>query len=150
MRRHHDPRGFTLIELSVVVVILGLVLGFSVPAYQKFNQTLQLKGAAENLAGQINMARSVAISTGNPQTIHFFYGTYGYCYHIHNTGQTYGAGWNFPNGVTYRWDAGTLGSMLVTMQPNGRASQSGMVILTNRLSQRDTVNVQLSGLVLVN
>ncbi len=149
MRHAEDARGFTLIELGVVVVCLSLVFAFAVPSYQSFNQTLQLQGSAQSLAAQINMARQKAINTGAGQTIHFYYGTYGFHYHIHNAGVV-GAGWNFPNGVLYSWDAGTLPGQQVTMQPNGRASQSGMVILTNPRGQRDTVRVQLSGMVLVD
>ena len=149
MRATKNARGFTLIELAVVVVVLGTILAFGVPAYQRFNQTLQLQGSAQTLAAQINMARQKAIGTGASQTIHFFYGTYGYHYHIHNAGQP-GPGWNFPKGIVYSWDSGTLPAMTVIMQPNGRADRSGMVILVNPRGLRDTVNVQLSGLVSVN
>ena len=149
MRHSKNDRGFTLIELGIVVVVLGLIFGFGVPAYLSFNQTLQLKGSAQNLAAQINLSRQKAIDSGTPQTLHFFYGTFGYHYHIHNAGVV-GAGWNFPNGILYRWDAGTLSGMQVTMKSDGRADRSGMVILTNRRGDRDTVDVQMSGLVLTD
>ena len=149
MRRSEDARGFTLIELGVVVVCLSLVFAFAVPSYQNFNRTLQLQGSAQNLAAQINLARQKAINTGVSQTIHFYYGTFGYHYHVHNPG-VIGPGWNFPNGILYSWDAGTLPGQAIIMLPNGRADRAGMVILTNPRGDRDTVNVQLSGMVLVD
>ena len=150
MRFASDARGFTLIELCVVVLVLSLIFAFAAPPYQRFNQTLQLKGAAEGVAAQINLARQKAIGTDTPQTIHFYADAYGYAYHIHNPGQPVRVGWNLPRNVVYRWDAGTLSGMRVTLQANGRASQSGMLILANARGQRDTVTVQLSGMVTVN
>lgn len=148
----HEARGFSLIEMSVVILLMGIIAAFSIPAYVKFNQSLQLKGAVANLAGQLQLARQKAMATGTPQIMHFNEGTYNYDYHIHNdpSGQP-DAGWKFPTNVTYVWSVGTLGGTphQVTMGADGRASQSGMVILQTLGGLQDTINVQLSGLVLV-
>jgi prepilin-type N-terminal cleavage/methylation domain-containing protein len=144
-----DARGFSLIELSVVVMVLGAIFAFAIPAYQSFNQTLQLKGTAQNVAGQLNMAREKAIATGAPQIVHLYYGLYGGDFHMHNTGEPPTAIWAFPKNITYDWGAGTLSGQMVTMQTNGRADRSGYVILVNSRGLRDTVSVLASGLVLL-
>jgi len=148
-RNMRDARGFTLMEMSVVILILGIIATFSVPAFVKLNQSLQLKGAVQNLAGQLQLARSKAMATGTPQIMHLFLGTFGYAYHMHNTLPDHEPGWNFPKNVTYLWSAGTLSGQMVTMNPDGRADRSGMVILQTLGGLRDTINVQLSGLVLL-
>jgi type II secretory pathway pseudopilin PulG len=147
-RTLRDPRGFTLVEKSEVILVLGLVAAFSIPAFLKLNQSLQLKGAVQQVAGQLQLARQKAMATGTPQIMHFYAGTYGVDYHIHNTGQPPTGMWKFPRGVSYLWSTGTLYETKVTMKADGRADRSGMVILQSG-TLRDTVAVQLSGLVLL-
>jgi prepilin-type N-terminal cleavage/methylation domain-containing protein len=143
-----DARGFSLVEMSVVILILGIIAGFSIPAFVKLNKSLQLKGSVQQVAGQLQLARQKAMATGTPQIMHLYAGTFGVDYHIHNTGQPPTGMWKFPRGVTYLWSAGTLSGQQVTMKADGRADRSGMVILQSG-SLRDTVTVQLSGLVLL-
>ena len=142
-------RGFTLIEMSVVILILGFIAAFSVPALLRLNRSLQLKGAVQNLAGQLQLARQKAMATSKPQIMHLFQGTYGVDYHIHNTGEGPTGMWKFPKDVNYVWSAGTLTGQMVTMNADGRADRSGMVILQTLGGLADTINVQLSGLVLL-
>ena len=147
--RLRDARGFTLVEMAVVILILGLIIGFSIPAFVKMNRSLALKGTVQNLANHMQLARQTAIATGKPQTLHLFQGTFGVDYHIHNPGENPSAYWKFPTGITYLWSGGTLSAQTVIMRPDGRADRSGMVILQSQSGLMDTVNVQLSGLVLL-
>ena len=81
------------------LLILGLMLGFAVPALRHLSNSQGLKGAQQNMVAQLQLARARAMSTGTDQIMHFFPGTYGYDYHLH-TGNP--VGWNFPQGVTYQ------------------------------------------------
>ena len=148
-RKRSDARGFTLLEMAVVVLIVGIIATFSVPAYVKLNRSLQLKGAVQNMAGQLQLARQKAMATGTPQIMHLYQGTFGVDYHIHNTGQGPTGMWKFPKNVSYVWSAGTLAGQMVQMNADGRADRSGMVILRTLGGLADTINVQLSGLVLL-
>jgi len=140
-----SSRGFSLVELAVTLVVFGLVLAFGIPSFQSFNTTQKLKGATENIAGQMRLMREVSIGTGTTQTMHFFYATFGGDYHIHNGGVV-GAIWNLPRNITYYWGAGTNSVMVSTR--DGRMSASGMVILQDNRGNRDTVSVLTSGLIL--
>jgi prepilin-type N-terminal cleavage/methylation domain-containing protein len=148
MRKLHEARGFTLIEMVVVILIFGIIATFSVPAFVKLNRSLQLKGAVQNMAAQLQLARSKAMATGTPQVMHLYLATYGADYHIHNADPPTLL-WKLPKYVTYVWSAGTLSGQQVTITADGRADRSGMVILQTLGGLRDTINVQLSGLVLV-
>src|SRR5689334_10325356 len=136
--------GFTLVEMAVTLLILGLVLLFAIPGFQKMNQTLQLQGATQNVAAQIRLAREKALATGIPQPVHFVSTT---LYHIH-----YPSGiatqWSLPNGVQFT--SAMVGGWY-TMQRDGRctftAPAAGLIVLQNNRGLRDTVTVQLSGLV---
>lgn len=53
--------GFTLLELMVVVVIAGLLLGIGVPAMGNFIRNSRMTGAANDLIAALHLARSEAI-----------------------------------------------------------------------------------------
>ncbi len=76
----HSVRGFSLVELAITLVVLGLLCTFSIPAFHRLSATYQLRGAAENVAGQLRLAREKAIATGQEQPIHVPNYT---TYHIH-------------------------------------------------------------------
>jgi prepilin-type N-terminal cleavage/methylation domain-containing protein len=143
-------RGFSLVELMVTLVIFGLVLGFSIPYLQSLNQSHQLKGATENFAAQLRMAREIAIATNTTQTMHctaaFVFNGVTSDYHIHNA--NVGATWRLPPGIVYTWLAGTVSSYTFASDGRLNPATSGLVIFQDRRGDRDTVSVQVSGLVL--
>ncbi len=63
MGRRAAEGGFTLLELLVVLVIAGLLLAIVPPAAGRGSDTVRLRGAAQELAGSIALARSEAILT---------------------------------------------------------------------------------------
>ena len=140
-----DPaeRGFSLIELAITVLVLGLLFAFSIPNFQSLSSTYQLHGAAENIAGQLRLAREKAIATGVEQPLHI---PSSVTYHIH-----YPSGiattWTLPRGITFT--NATVGSWL-HMSSDGRLNESGsrFVVVGNARGELDTVSVQLSGLIL--
>jgi prepilin-type N-terminal cleavage/methylation domain-containing protein len=144
MTSHRAQRGFTLVEMAVTLLIFGMLLAFSVPALQGMNRTQQLKGTAENIAGQLRLARERAIATGTAVVVHctMNYPTT-WDLHIHQPGLAPGPGWDFPNGITY------VSAASPTFAADGRASGSGLIVIRNTRGLRDTISIQSSGLVLV-
>jgi prepilin-type N-terminal cleavage/methylation domain-containing protein len=141
-RNLQHERGFSLIELMVVVVVFGLLIGFSIPNYQSYAQTQRLRGTSENLVQTINLQRSRAMATGQDVVINF------------NTGTP--AGWTvmsanrqnqmaLPNGISYA----SANPASLTLQSTGQVNSSGLVVFQNRSGRQDTVSVQLSGLTLI-
>src|SRR5262245_20616964 len=70
LRHEGIMRGFTLVEMAVVILVLGLLFAFSIPAYQNISAAYQLRGATENMAAQFRLAREKAIATGIRQPMH--------------------------------------------------------------------------------
>jgi prepilin-type N-terminal cleavage/methylation domain-containing protein len=133
-------RGFSLVELAIVLVVFGLLLAFSIPTFHSIMTTQQLKGATENIAAQLRIAREKAIATGVTQPMHFV-GTN--VYHIHYpTGIA--TAWTLPTGVQFT----TSLNSWYRMQSDGRCDNSGLVVVQDQRGIRDTVSIQLSGLVL--
>src|SRR5262245_64681770 len=97
-----EARGFTLVEMSVVILLLGIIAAFSIPAYIKLNRSLQLKGAVANLASQLQLARAKAMATGSSQFVDFAETGFTTDYHIHSgvaTASPGNAQWKFPKDV---------------------------------------------------
>lgn len=54
-------KGFTLIEIMIVIVIIGITLGFALIAFGDFGKSKRVVFAAEHLVNQINIAQQQAI-----------------------------------------------------------------------------------------
>ena len=141
-RIHWQERGFTLIELMVTIVVFGMLIGFSIPSYQRYALTQRLRGTSENLVQTIQLQRSRAMATGQNVDINF------------NTAAP--AGWTvmstglvnrraLPNGITYASAAPNT----IRLGRDGRVSTSALVVFQNRTGTQDTVSIQLSGLALI-
>ena len=145
-----STRGFTLIEMAVVILVLGMLFAFSIPAFQGISLSNQLKGATENLAAQLRMARSKAMSTGMDQPMHFTANYLNSDYHIHYNSGFIPAKWKFPRNITYY--SVSINPVLThdghVTDPAGNPA-SGVVILQDIKGRKDTVSVLASGLVLV-
>ena len=70
-RQHPEGEmGFTLLELIVVCVLIGLMLSFSVPSLRTALFSDPLKSAARNLIGLTNGVRQLAIRQQQPYLLH--------------------------------------------------------------------------------
>ncbi len=74
--RPRAQAGLTAVELMVVLAIIA-ILGFAVyPWLSNVREVLMVKGAAENVAAGIRMARQLAITQGTNHCIEFGAGQY--------------------------------------------------------------------------
>ena len=138
----------TVAELMIVVVVMGLVVGISAPYLQGLSDTHQVRGTAENIAGQMRIARATAISSGTLQRF-CLYGIDGggYAFHVHDGTGPVKSTWILPKNVAYAWGT-TLKS--VDFASNGRVSAPLEVDLLGRRAERDTISVEKSGYIIVH
>jgi len=64
-------RGFALVELVVVLVLIGLSLALVAPAFSRMARSVELKAAAQKISTILRYYRSEAVQTGKTQQILF-------------------------------------------------------------------------------
>lgn len=60
-RAHTAIRGFTLIELIIVIAIISILLSIGIPGFNEWVQNTQLRTAAEGVMNGMQQARSEAV-----------------------------------------------------------------------------------------
>lgn len=72
-----QERGFTAIELILVIVILGILAAIAYPRFQDL-PGIRVSAAAQEIAGVIRYAQSQAISTAYNYKVYFYASTNSY------------------------------------------------------------------------
>ena len=66
-----DPRGVTLIEVTLAVALVAVLLGLSLPALTARGEAVEVLGAARYLAGEVARARAIAVRRGTAVGLRF-------------------------------------------------------------------------------
>ncbi len=137
--------GFSLIEMAIVLLVFGMVLGIAIPAMGRYSDDMALRGATAQMTSALLLTRDRAMASRTARTMLFQAGYSGTDYRV-EVGGVIRTGWTLPRRSSYSWLSGTISSVIFT--PDGRCSTSGLIILQNTRGSLDTVSVLSSGLVL--
>lgn len=64
-----NNKGFSLLEIMVTVAILGVLVGIAIPNYLTWNARYEFKGAANDLASNLKLAKLSAMSRNTAITV---------------------------------------------------------------------------------
>ena len=136
--RARADRGFTLLELMVVLVVFSIVTAIALPGLNKFLRSVELSGTVSRMATSLRVVRQRAVTENNN-----YVAILGANDNIlwwddddndgvkDNTEKT-GENAPIPDWITVTSDAGNpFASDTLTFLPNGSASQSGTIIFSN-------------------
>lgn len=136
--RRRADRGFSLIEVSVVVAVLGLMVSIGFPAMQEWLDRYRVRNAASEIASAIQLQRMRAVSQNQEFSIEFdaAAGTYALYQGDPDTGTMLDAvARGMPFGVTYQaaGDAITAPNDRILFHPDGSMNDSTAVTDTIRV-----------------
>lgn len=151
MTRYRE-RGFTLVELMIVIVVIGILAAIAAPNYQSFMAQRRLNGAARQIMSDLMAARMKAVSLNQKVKISF---KNDHEYEI----------WNDANGDTAvadnegddiakdinadYYDVTFSDTTNIFFHPRGTAVNFGNITVTNGAGSK-TINVEISGRVKIN
>jgi prepilin-type N-terminal cleavage/methylation domain-containing protein len=71
VERRRSERGFTLIEVTMVMVIVGVILAFVIPSLDNISPKYALRAAVRDVASTIDLARGSAAGKGRMHAIRY-------------------------------------------------------------------------------
>jgi prepilin-type N-terminal cleavage/methylation domain-containing protein len=155
MSRHAKPApGYTLVEMMIVVVVLGLALAAGVPYMGGYLRSKQLQDSVESMASRFEYARSRAVAERNPYQI-FLNDPHDGEYRILDdddgdgsvdAGEAIFGPYALPAGVTI--SSIDLSGDGLEFRPSGmlHAGQGGTITLGDSQDRQSTLEVYASGL----
>lgn len=122
-------RGFTLLELIIVLVLISAVLALAAPSLRRFTRARETTDAASHLLALTHLARSQAVAQAHVWRLNIDPQTATYWLTVQRAGpfvepQTeYGRLFRFPDGVsvTVEADGAADGTPYVQFYPDGRS-----------------------------
>jgi len=148
-RRHkhkYGRRGFTVAELMIVIMILGLLAVLSLPAMGRFAQSWRLNGETDRLAGFLRKARGTAVMKNSDVVFKFKMSDHSYYFFEDadsdgiRDAQEYQSGTQtLDGGISFA--SHTLTGPILIFSPKGNTNESGTITLQNRRERTRAVTV---------
>ncbi|GAB6270040.1 MAG: type II secretion system protein [Smithella sp.] len=145
MIRTTIPKGYTLVELCIVLALLAIMSTLAIPAWKNYSSNINLKTAAREVMSDLLNARQRAIEENiNTYRLTFNVANNNYTLSRTDTGITY---WTKPltsygNGISIQSVNFNNGST-VSFQRRGTVTM-GNLVLTNLIGSTATITVQIT------
>lgn len=153
MNERRAQRGFTLIELVVVVAVLAIAASFAVPAFQQVVESNRLATESNRLLSAISFTRSEAVRVGDDASLTANTGGFGngWCVHLGTACNNAGT-----NEILRQFDAVQLDytatANTLTFNARGEMTNAAFQLSidpencdSGEVDKRRTISVSLSG-----
>ena len=145
-RRKYE--GFTLTELMIIILIIGIITVLSLPNFGRFMQSCRLNGETQRFVSTLRTARSAAVMKNIDVVFTFDMDTNTYSY-FEDTDRNGNIGNNEYQSATYQLSpcisiiAYTLSSTTLTFGAKGNTRESGSITMRN--ANNKTKNIRIYG-----
>ena len=122
-------RGFTLLELVIVLFLAGLVAALVVPSFSGTLESARLRSGASDVRAALNLARTLAVSGSSPRAAAF--DIEGGRYAVEGESRSY----VLPDGIRIESvrtgaEEATRGTVRVRFFPDGSAQDAEIVVVS--------------------
>jgi len=139
--------GFTLVEMLIVIAIIVILIGISIPVFRNFQPTLQLNGSVRDLVVDLRYTQQLTVTEQVNYCVQFFLPEKKY--RIVQCGDE--------EPILERFLPEKIKNLIVTgftndeveFNPYGAAKESGTITLENTEDKTKTIKVRPSGFVKV-
>lgn len=138
--------GFTLTELMLGILVIGIIAVLSLPSYGRFIQNWRLNGEAQQFASTLRTARSAAVMKNIDAVFTFDMNNDTYFYFEdtnrdgnYDNGEYLSATYQLPDGISII--AHTLPSTTLTFGSKGNTRASGTITLRNTNNRNKSIRI---------
>ena len=144
MNRVCIPKGFSLVELLVVIALMAVVAAIAVPQFQRSAANADLRTASRDVAANLSNTRQRAVEENLSVYRLTFNGvSNNYSLSRVDTGLTL---WTKPfNDYGSGIRISSINSPVVSFQSRGTVAPAGTLVLQNRLNSTATVTFTING-----
>jgi len=135
MKTKNNNKGFTILEMMIIVVIIGITATLAMPQFERTMEKLKLKNAGRDIISSLRLARSFTVLQRSQFGVYFDLNSNRYVLFKDTTNPgdfTYDAGSDsdmvagtLPHNVGF--STITFPNFVVIFKPDGSASNSGTV-----------------------
>lgn len=141
MMKPRLPKGFTLVELMIVLIVLGVLAAVALPSFQDFRLVQRLKAVNAQLVTDMQFARAEAVTRNTILRVTFRNNTSVTCYSLYTSTDPrfpcdcrLGAGAACPTTATEVRTVVIPRSMSITVRPSGSVSGFGFDNVTGTIA----------------
>ncbi len=147
MRQREHKQGFTFVEVLVIIGILALIAGLSIPFYQSWYVSSQLDNETSLLVQTLRQAQQMAMASAGYSAygVHVTENTYVlFRGAVYNSGDSFNQTTILPDTISL---SSTLGSEIVFERGTGLPSQTGMITLDGDSQKQNSIHLNNLGVI---
>jgi len=146
-RTNNPQKGVTSIEILVIVCIISIILGITIPLFQKWQPNLRLKTAAKEVVSDLHYIQELALSEQINYGIHFSSKTNYQLIKIYpDQTEEILKEKTLPSGIKFQ-EINGLDNNKVIFNSIGAVKESGQIILVNIKNKTITIDIRPSGFI---
>ena len=140
-----NQRGFTLIEVMIVIVIVGVMASIGIPAFSDWRHSQAVRSASQSLMAHLKQARVTAISENRSVSFTFASDSFTYdadtsgtCGPCKNQSVSYS---QFSSGLSITRSDNSLTPTTKTFSSRGTSSSTTLYLCSSDKQKRVVINV---------